>query len=498
MKAKFFEGWPYAVRHRVALAVLLCQTLAASAFGAALERAVVSQTDTHTSLTGQAYWYQEPAVAHLDVEAVRERLAAGAFERSRGDWLELGIMDAVVWVALELENQTGEDKLYLQLRNPRMSYVDLYLPDGEGGYTVMENGSARSYAARDIVHPMPTFPVAVAPGERRLVLFRLENIGDMRIRIWSWGGDGFISHISEANHLEMMTTGGLFVLAVFHLLVFLSLRQMPYLYLSLFILTWLLFLLAGSGIGAPLLWGEWNWLSLRVHSLVAVLMNITFLLFTLSFLDTRRTLPGWHRAGLGLVGLCVLHFVYCCLADHLLRVVFGQYLTLTTVLFVSAVVVAGCLKGNRKAYYFMATWVFLFIGSLIILLVMWYVVSAAFFITVPLVNVLFATSILLWSFEITGQLKVQVARQRQELEEQVQERTRDLEQALREVKTLSGLLPICSHCKKIRDDSGYWNSVEQYLHTHTDAAFSHGICPDCVTTHYPDFAEKVRDREKNG
>ena len=55
-----------------------------------------------------------------------------------------------------------------------------------------------------------------------------------------------------------------------------------------------------------------------------------------------------------------------------------------------------------------------------------------------------------------------------------------LQEALRNIKTLSGLLPICSHCKKIRDDKGYWHAVETYVISHTEAEFSHGICPDCL------------------
>jgi len=63
----------------------------------------------------------------------------------------------------------------------------------------------------------------------------------------------------------------------------------------------------------------------------------------------------------------------------------------------------------------------------------------------------------------------------------------DLRDALLQVKTLSGLLPICSTCKKIRDDSGYWNNLETYISTHSDAEFSHGICPECAQKLYPDY-----------
>ena len=62
-----------------------------------------------------------------------------------------------------------------------------------------------------------------------------------------------------------------------------------------------------------------------------------------------------------------------------------------------------------------------------------------------------------------------------------------LQNALLEVKTLNGLLPICSHCKKIRDDKGYWNQLEAYIHEHSEARFSHGICQECAKKYYPDF-----------
>ena len=62
-----------------------------------------------------------------------------------------------------------------------------------------------------------------------------------------------------------------------------------------------------------------------------------------------------------------------------------------------------------------------------------------------------------------------------------------LQDALAEVKTLGELLPICSHCKNIRDDKGYWNRIEAYIHKHSGTEFSHGICPECAKKYYPEF-----------
>jgi len=63
----------------------------------------------------------------------------------------------------------------------------------------------------------------------------------------------------------------------------------------------------------------------------------------------------------------------------------------------------------------------------------------------------------------------------------------ELRKALSEIKKLQGILPICSHCKKIRDDQGSWQGIEEYVHERSDAQFSHGICPECAIKYYPDF-----------
>ncbi len=63
----------------------------------------------------------------------------------------------------------------------------------------------------------------------------------------------------------------------------------------------------------------------------------------------------------------------------------------------------------------------------------------------------------------------------------------ELQQALSHVRQLQGLLPICAHCKNIRDDEGYWSSIEHYVASHSEAEFSHSICPDCARKYYPDI-----------
>lgn len=82
------------------------------------------------------------------------------------------------------------------------------------------------------------------------------------------------------------------------------------------------------------------------------------------------------------------------------------------------------------------------------------------------------------------------------LNAELQARNEELQNVLAQVKLLSGLLPICSSCKKIRDDQGYWQQVEVYISSHSEADFSHGLCPDCMQKLYPDtYEESIRRRQ---
>jgi ligand-binding sensor domain-containing protein len=94
-----------------------------------------------------------------------------------------------------------------------------------------------------------------------------------------------------------------------------------------------------------------------------------------------------------------------------------------------------------------------------------------------------------------------LAKRQAELESLVTERTEELShrnleltEALGNVKQLSGLLPICASCKKIRDDGGYWNQLEQYISDHSDVGFSHGICPECMETQFPGRGNRSGNR----
>jgi CheY-like chemotaxis protein len=94
----------------------------------------------------------------------------------------------------------------------------------------------------------------------------------------------------------------------------------------------------------------------------------------------------------------------------------------------------------------------------------------------------------LYKAEIEGALRKK--------ERELAKQNRQLKRALEEIKIISGLLPICSRCKKIRDDEGYWHQVEQYIQDHSKIKFSHSLCPECAKHLYPDIADRLIDKTK--
>ena len=85
--------------------------------------------------------------------------------------------------------------------------------------------------------------------------------------------------------------------------------------------------------------------------------------------------------------------------------------------------------------------------------------------------------------------RIEVGRQLIEARMALNEKVEELELALKEVRSLKGIVPICASCKNVRDDQGYWNRVETYLNEHTEAEFSHAVCPDCMKRLYPQFKD---------
>ncbi len=218
----------------------------------------------------------------------------------------------------------------------------------------------------------------------------------------------------------------------------------------------------------------------------------------------------YHRGLLFLAAVEVFVFVFCVM---LLLFVYlrPQFLSVACTIFVVMTFTFGVIaSATAKAHPTVFVWVGL--GPLIAFFLLG--ARRGFFFcafTVPLCAILFINShpdlplvaylnviiFILWVFALSMYYEITRADTEKALIEDIEKRhqkekellliNQNLQDALDQIKTLRGLLPICSACKKIRNDKGYWEQIEGYISCRSDAEFSHGICPDCVKNLYPEF-----------
>ncbi|MDP6388149.1 MAG: response regulator [Candidatus Pacebacteria bacterium] len=94
------------------------------------------------------------------------------------------------------------------------------------------------------------------------------------------------------------------------------------------------------------------------------------------------------------------------------------------------------------------------------------------------------------------QCNIEMALYKHKAEKKLKQFNKELQDSLAKVKLLSGLIPVCANCKDIRNDEGYWEQIETYIKDHSEAEFSHGICPKCVKKLYPEISDKNEDTKK--
>jgi PAS domain-containing protein len=116
-----------------------------------------------------------------------------------------------------------------------------------------------------------------------------------------------------------------------------------------------------------------------------------------------------------------------------------------------------------------------------------------------LVDVALRVAHVQWKQKPAFQLSLRDITERIQMQEEREKIIKELQAAMENIKMLSGLLPICSSCKKIRDDDGYWNQLEGYIQNHSIATFTHSVCPECFPKLYPEYAAmQKKNDEKNG
>lgn len=407
------------------------------------------------------------------------------FEVNDASQINLGLTTEGVWFRLTLPPRSGTEPRVLELNNARLHRVVLYLPQQGRPPLVKTSGTLHPAALRDYFRPAPAFRLEPATSEARTLYFYVHHTGSLRFKALLWNANNFVLHMDRWMLGAFISLGAMLVLGLHSLGVYFRLREPAYLYHGLMNLLMIVTNAALNGSGPLYLWPNMPWWTVRAVSVLAFLTFSASLMFAVRFLRTQEHAPRLARvieyfaaAGLIAAALSLTEWINRDYVSHTL----GFLLPLLVALL--------SLEAARRRHrwvrnFFLAHSVVL--AGLVVLVLLGLGLLPSNMFTEDVMIYSFVTAGLLWSFALSDQVRALQDEVQARLERTVVDRTTALNQALSDVKTLQRLVPICSNCKKVRNDSGYWNAVEEFLSENTNARLTHHLCPGCAQNLYPGY-----------
>jgi hypothetical protein len=395
------------------------------------------------------------------------------------DRVHLGLQQESAWIRFDLANTSGEDQWVLAFDNPRLEYVALY--DVTGGSARLVDTMGMRFPAHDrpFRYPSPAFLVHIPSGGSRTYYAMVQHAGSFRFQLQAWPLAAFEEHVAHWTLIHFLIVGALLIMSVHSLFIFVGLRERAYFLLALLILSFTCYQVSRRGIGYIYLWPHSLGWTTHASDVMGMFTLALVLLFTNAALNGRQMAPILARVVEAMAALALIAAVLCAGGwEH--RFYFAHALGVALPFSVLPLAVKAWRQHYRPARYFLIAWG-LVLGGSTVLGLLGPAILPSNVVTEHVMEATFLAAVILWSFALTDRVLL-----REELlERTVQERTAELKQAVMQVKSLRGLLPICCHCKKVRDDQGYWGQIEEYIQKHTDADLSHGFCPDCAREFYP-------------
>jgi len=339
---------------RFALIALIALLVLPSAARSAVPDLVLLAEPGRYSATGHISLLADPD-GELRIEDIVRGNYPSAFSPVDERGVNLGFERSAIWVRLVIDNLLSDGELYyLQVNNPLLDEVALYIPGPDGARTY-ETGDRSRFDTRAVAARKFIFPLEIASGRPATVYLRIATAGSMNLSMEVLAESALLDQLLVEYSLLALYYGALAMLIVYNLYHFLRLRDRNALYYVFFVGAYIFFQLALNGISFQFFWPQTPWWANVSLPFFLCLAYFAGVLFTRSILDTAQHSPrlhsvlGWLR-WLGLAGMLLALF-----APYELAIRFSVGLTATLVVFIAAGVVAS-RRGYRPAFYYTLAW----------------------------------------------------------------------------------------------------------------------------------------------
>lgn len=293
-----------------------------------------------------------------------------AFQSGRGEALRFGYDEAAYWACFTLiDRSVPPVPLWvLEVGQKSIDHVDVYVAEPGGGFVHQVSGDGIPYTARPVEDRNLIFPITMERGVPQTVYVRVASQGPVSLPLTIWSAEAYNSRVQLEQLAFGIFFGGLLIIAIYNLLLFLSIRDVAFLYYVLFLLSFLAHELAVDRFAFAYVWPEQLWWHARANSVLALLSGIFGLQFARVYLDARHYAPRVDRFLQGLIGFSIL--VIGVLLVHVDAFI-NQSVALFMMLVVAAALAAGVVcwrRGNRAARFYLLAWGILLVAVLVGLL----------------------------------------------------------------------------------------------------------------------------------
>ena len=359
------------------------------------------------------------------IEDVTSPDIAAQFVPSSEEVPSFGFTDSAYWVRFEARNEADSDTEWLLLYESASFYIDYYLPAANGeGYDVIHTGTALPFDTRDVPAGQFVFRLPIEVQDFEIVHMRFASEGTLILALTILSDDNFAQQTLTQQAFNGILYGVLFILALYNLVLFFNLRDRTYLYYVLFFSTMLLGIMALDGFAAQYLWpNQGLFAAMAIRSFM--IMSFTFgLLFTISFLRTSENAPRLHKIMTALAALIVI-FLGLQLIWYRETAVVHILLMLASGISMLLAGVVVWRKGYPPARYFLVGWSVVLFGFIIFLLTLIDVIPAS-----TLGDTIIRIGLIVLALVLSTGLAERINAYRQELEEEVAGKTKDLQKEI--------------------------------------------------------------------
>ena len=317
-------------------------------------------------LVGSNFEYLEDKDGKWKINDVVSKELSSRFKASGKDTLNFGNTKSTYWLRVNVLNPESVDlKWFLELEFVKIDQIRLYIPNHNGGFIEKKGGDFLPFHERDIEHRTFVFPITSKPGESFCYL-AVASDGMMRFPLQVWSEKNLHDYITTDTIAWGFFFGILIVMLIYNIFIFLSVRDMSYLNLSLVILSATAMYLASDGTGFQFIWPDTPWMT-NLNSFFTPLVFAFLYLFVRSFLEVPKYMPKIDKIYIAVIGLSMaLSLSYPFLSYLNYQKVFMKYLYQFPVINIMSIVIAVIVlrKGNRAGkFYIIASTFFAVMGS---------------------------------------------------------------------------------------------------------------------------------------